>query len=354
VGTAAGSAGPRSVYDVYVDLGANGYALEVMEHLGVVPEREAELELAAQNLTDAIASFGDYDQFVDSLRQTIAELSAGGGPELPEAGASRQLTLDAPRQAAHLLPAVAAPASGAGSSAAALPERAVPRLPEGKGKGPFRPSDVGLHATVDEALAALFGETPEGKGRLPDDPGALAAIVIGGVLGSLTTGGFWDGVARFMRQRRLKQMQSRLGDELAGLSLDLYHGAASVHEALERNLDRLVQDKRWFVECRRREVAQHRRMPQNRRGSSSWALKVLASVEARQALVNAQRDVRKLTVQIARHRRAGRHDLAGFLLYVNRHELLRGIESVEGRIAAIEEAGERLRQALLTEQNNEA
>jgi len=41
--------------------------------------------------------------------------------------------------------------------------------------------------------------------------------------------------------------------------------------------------------------------------------------------------------------------LAGFLIYVNRQDLLHGVDFFDQRIVAIEDAGEQLRLALLAE-----
>ena len=180
--------------------------------------------------------------------------------------------------------------------------------------------------------------------------GGVAAIVIGGVLGSLTTGGgFWDGVGRFVQRRRVKQMRTKLSEELAGLSLDLFHAPSDVQDRIDRNLDAYLQDCRWQVERHRREAARHRKLPKKQQSNAQLAMKLLASKDARDDLGRAQKDVRQLRGQITRHRRAGRHDLAGFLIYVNRSAMLRDLDAFDDRVEAIEEAGEQLRQAMLTE-----
>ncbi len=357
IGALASSDSPRSVYDVFSDLGSTEYALEVMRHMDLIPENEEDLEIVAINLSDAISSFGSYDQLVGSLNETIQELSHEGESDHAEI-LDRRLMLNAPRQTDALLPAVS------------RPSKVGDALPEGKGTerleadaGPSStgsdgrahtssvPEEERLHATVDDALAELFGDhrSPH-AGALEGGAGGLAAIVVGGVLGSLTTGGgFWDGVSRFVHKRRVKQMRTHLNSELSGLSLDIFHAPAQISQQVERNLSLLVQEKRWTVERRRRDTARHRKLPRKQRSSALQALKLLASQEAYVALSEAERDVKKLTAQITRHRRSGRHDLAGFLIYVNRTLMLRGIDDFDHRFQAIEDAGEQLRQALLAE-----
>jgi len=353
IGSQEGDGAPRSVFDVFRDLGQDEYAIEVMQHMDLIPEQEQDLEVVAVNLADAISSFGGYDAMVSSLRETIRELSNDKEKD-PKQLLEGRLTLTAPLGTDALLPAVDRPTSQL------PPSDDVKQLQEkldGDGDGAAQPGrDVkklppsGLHATVDDALAELFGASRNpNAGSLSEGSGGLAAIVIGGVLGSLTTGGFWDGVSRFVQRRRVKQMRTKLNQELAGLSLDLFHAPQNISQKVEQNLESEVHEKQWLVERRRREVARHRALPRKQRSTVLMALKHHAAQEARVALAQAERDVKKLQTQIARHRRSSRHDLAGFLLYVNRAELFKDVDAFEQRFLAIEEAGELLRQALLAE-----
>lgn len=356
IGAGAGATAPRSVADVFRDLGSTEYALEVMRHMGLIPETEEDLEVVTGNLTDAIASYGGYDLLIESLRETIQDLTQEKGTE-PSQILSRRLTLNAPHQTEALLPAVNRP-----GGALPAPEE-IKRLEararssreageRGAADGSSEPA-AKLHATVEEALEELFGPASgrdPNAGSLDEGPGgSIAAIVVGGVLGSLTTGGFWEGVSRFVHRRRVKQMRTRLNQELSGLSLDLFHAPQPISQQVERNLELVVQERRWVVERRRREIARHRKAPARQRSAAQTALRMLASREAQEALVGAERDTRKLKAQITRHRRSGHHELAGFLIYVNRADLLRGVTAFDARIKAIEEAGEQLRLALLAE-----
>ena len=344
VGAQAGDGAARSVHDLYFDLGSSEYAIEVLRHLDLIPETEADVERVAGSLVDAIASFGGYDAMVASLRETIKDLA-------DEAGRSDRgrLTLMAPKGTDSLLPAFGR------ASGLSAPEEltALPPPEDTAGASPSgdAPREEGgrLHATVDEALRDIFGGTDGDASALSQGAGGVAAIVIGGVLGSLTTGGFWDGVSKFVQRQRVKQMRSRLSQELAGLSLDLFHAPQEVQQRVERNLDGYLKDCRWEVERQRRGAARHRRLPREQRSTAQLALKLLAARNARDELSRAERDIRQLQTQVTRHRRAGRHDLAGFLMYVNRETLLRGLDELAPRLAAIEESGEQRRQALLAE-----
>jgi hypothetical protein len=357
VGATGGGDAPRSVYDVFRDLGSSEYAIEVMRHMDLIPETEEDLEVVASSLTDAVSSFGGYALLVASLRETIQELSSesdDGHAEILE----RRLTLTAPRVTDALLPAVGRPSGGAalteGAEVKRLPADAGPSSTGGSSvpsRSSRPPDEPRLHATVDEALAELFGDgrSPH-AGTLEDGAGGIAAVVVGGVLGSLTQGGgFWEGVSRYVHKRRVKQMRGRLAAELTGLSLDLFHAPAEIGMRVDHNLQAFVQQQRWTVERRRRDTARHRKLPRQQRSTSQMALKLLAAQRARQGLAEAERDVKRLAAQITRHRRAGRHDLAGFLIYVNRADMLRGIDTFGPRVRAIEEAAEQLRRALLAE-----
>lgn len=352
IGAGAGDGSARSVYDVFRDLGSSEYAIEVMRHMDLVPEAEADIERVAGSLADAIASFGGYEAMVDSLRETIRDLH----DEAASLEGRGRLTLMAPKGQDSLLPAFER------KTGALPPGEEVKQLPahveaddeegEASPKGPGDPLEAEaerLHATVDQALNDIFGgKGPTGE-TIAKEAGGVAAIVIGGVLGSLSTGGFWDGVRDFVQRRRVKQMRTRLSQELTGLSLDLFHAPSSVQERVDKNLDGYLQECRWQVERHRREAARHGKLPKKQRSTAQHALKLLASSDARQNLRSAEGDIRQLRGQITRHRRAGRHDLAGFLIYVNRTTLLRGVREFDPRIAAIEDAGEQLRQALLAE-----
>lgn len=355
IGAGAGTDAPRSVADVFRDLGSTEYALEVMRHMGLIPETEEDLEVVTGNLTDAIASYGGYDLLIESLRETIQDLTQEKGAD-PSEILSRRLTLSAPHQTEALLPAVNRPTGAlpAPEEVKQLEARARSTREGGAhaaADGSGEPAK--LHATVEDALEELFGpgaNRDPNAGALDEGPGgSIAAIVVGGVLGSLTTGGFWDGVSRFVHRRRVKQMRTRLNQELTGLSLDLFHAPQPIAQQVERNLELVVQERRWVVERRRREVVRHRKAPAKQRSAAQIALRMIASREAQDSLVGAERDTRKLKAQITRHRRSGHHELAGFLIYVNRADLLRGVNAFDARIKAIEEAGEQLRQALLAE-----
>lgn len=348
IGAQAGSDAPRSIYDVYRDLGADGFALEVMRHMHLIPEGEEDLEAVASHLSDAISSFGGYDSMVASLHETIEELVED---RAKDGDRGRRLTLTAPHQTESLLPSVARPSGLPPGEEVKQLEAHTPGARPSVPPGAPESQSPRLHATVDEALAELFGQgrSPH-AGSLEDGSGSIAAIVIGGVLGSLTTGGnFWDGVSRFVHRRRVKQMRSRLNEQLAGLSLDLFHAPPEISQQVEHNLELIVQQKRWNVEQHRREIVRYRKLPRKQQRTSELALKMLAAEEAREALNQAEREVKKLNTQITRHRRSGKHALAGFLIYVNRKDLLHGVDFFDARMVAIEEAGDQLRQALLAE-----
>jgi hypothetical protein len=348
IGAQAGSDAPRSVYDVFQDLGSDDFALEVMRHMRLIPDREEDLETVASNLSDAIGSFGGYTELISSLRETIEEMA-----EEREKGESRKsrLTLVAPKQTESLLPAVNRPEGLPPTPEIQQLEARINSARRGVFTAEGSDDEPHLHATVDEALAALFGagRSPQ-AGSLQDGSGSIAAIVIGGVLGSLTAGGnFWDGVSRFVHKRRVKQMRSKLNEQLAGLSLDLFHAPQEIAQQVEHNLSLIIQHKRWTVERQRREISKYRKLPRKQRRPTDQALKLLSIEEARESLAQAEREVRKLQTQITRHRRSGKHALAGFLIYVNRKDMLHGVEFFDARIRAIEEAGEQLREALLAE-----
>jgi hypothetical protein len=250
IGADASGSGPRSVYDIFCDLGANEYAVDVMRHMDLIPEREQDLESTTNNLRDAIDSFGGYGLLISSLRETISELTDDNN-EAHTTILNRRITLMAPRQTDALLPAVGRPSQlTSGEEIKQLAEKAgAPALdgsPDHSSGPPGAPKEPRIHATVDEALADLFGSSRSPHaGSLEEGAGGVAAIVIGGVLGSLTTGGsFWDSVSRFVHKRRIKQMRSRLNNELAGLSLDLFHAPTQITAQVDRNLELLVQEKR--------------------------------------------------------------------------------------------------------------
>jgi len=343
ISTVTGDGVAKSVYDVFQDLGANEVALEVMRHMGMIPESEDELDSVAASLEENIASFGGYESLVRSLRESIADIEGER-----RSGNRGRLTLVAPRGAEALLPAVATPlkALEAGEEVKALPQMGATGSTHATPK---------LHSSVDGALddfvGALEGDSKEG---LEQAGGDLAAIVIGGVLGSLTTGtSFWTGVTKFARRRQVKQMKTRLSSELSALSLDVFHTSADLKGEIDKNLSSIEQDARYNVEQHRREARRHKSLPKEQRSTSLLALKLLASQNARDELKAAQHDSRQLKSQIARHRRSGRHDLAGFLIYVNRSTLLRGLKAFDGRIEAIEQAGAHLRSAILEEESKE-
>ncbi len=352
VGAQAGDGAARSVYEVFEDLGKSEYALEVMRSMDLLPESEKDIERVAANLAEAISNFGGYEPLVTSLGETIQMMHDEGGL----GGTTGRLTLVAPKQTESLLPAVGRPTSQLpeAESAPALPPSSGDDEEEGDNGPELRrasnPPNPTLQPTVDQALANIFNSKSPQSELLEPGGGGLAAIVVGGVLGSLTTGGtFWDGVSRFVKRRRVKQMRTRLSQELGGLSLDVFHAQGAVKDQVDRNTEVFLQNYRWLVERHRREVARHKKLPKRQRSNTQQAMKLLATRDARRSLTAAERDVKQLKAQITKHRRSGRHDLAGFLLYVNREALLGGLNDFDARIESIEVAGYQLREAMLTE-----
>src|SRR5690554_2668040 len=65
-----------SIFDVYWDLGASSWALELMQHHSLLPSTEDAIFGAWSRLEDLVAGHGSYDAFLEDSLDAIGEFFA--------------------------------------------------------------------------------------------------------------------------------------------------------------------------------------------------------------------------------------------------------------------------------------
>ncbi|MEZ4459751.1 MAG: hypothetical protein R3E66_08465 [bacterium] len=296
-----------SIFDVFWDLGASDFALEVMASQGLLPRDLQEMPMAHDALGDRIAEQGGYDAFIRENLETIQEFFE----EHRRVGARRALPMLTTRNRKTLaLPAV-------GSSPQPSTDLTkVPRPVQLRGMGratelldmDTRPVEVDLDeiARVDPVAilkGVLFGESAE--------------------------------LDRWWKMRSLRSLRDELNGRLRRL-YEAYAFEANSDPDYYRHLYDLAE--RWQTEARRLDQLKERRPWQGQPWAiAGEALVVEATATARQLAFRARANVDQTLELIHSHARRGDYAMAGYLVYLNHHALFVGrISSYVDVIKAIE------------------
>ncbi len=309
-----GSEAPVSLLDLFWDLGASDFALEMLAHRQLLLDAPDQLSSLVRELPSMIVEAGSYGELVAELLESIAVYSQ----EHRSAGNRRAF------------PALAAPAikalPAAGGSVRA-PMRLGARDWEGWRTGQTR------GALVAEPVAAA------------DLDGALGAGV-GSLLSGLFEGNFGREFQRWSAQRGAKKLRDALDRELVAL-LRLYQA----HVATDAQARGFLRDAahRWTAEANRIEVLRNAAPYRER----SWAECADALLEASHGAAvrmaeSADRNVSETLARIDELAAGGSQAMAGYLVYVNRHALFVGRMALcEAEVTAVDRASAALRTKLL-------
>ncbi len=309
-----GSEAPVSLIDLFWDLGASDFALEMLAHRQLLLDEPEQLSSLVHELPARIAEAGSYGELVAELLESIAVFSQ----EHRSAGDRRAF------------PALAAPAikalPAAGGTVRA-PMRLGARDWEGWRTGQTR------GALVAEPAAASDLDSALGAG-------------VGSLLSGLFEGNFGRELQRWNAQREAKKLRDALDRELEAL-LRLYQARV----ATDAQAKEFLRDAshRWTAEGNRIEVLRTAAPYAER----SWALCGDVLLEASHAMATrmaeaADRNVSETLARIDELAAAGSAAMAGYLVYVNRHALFVGRMSLcEDEVTAVERASAALRTKLL-------
>jgi len=283
-----------SVFDVFWDLGASDFALEVMASQGLLPRDLQEIPIALDALVDRVEEQGGYDTFVRENLETIQEFFE----EHRRAGARRALPMLTTRNRKTLaLPAITGE-QPAPKTMLSLP-RSVNLKHSGRSIGLIDVDTQPFEVDLDELVQV--------------DP---IAIIKGVFFGRS------EELDRWWKMRSLRGLRDELDGHLRRL-YEAYAFEANNDPDYYRHLYDLTQ--RWTAEANRLEQLRDRAPWKGRFWAlAGEALVTEATATARQLAFRAKANVDQTLEMIHSHARRGDYAMAGYLVFLNHHALFVG------------------------------
>ena len=284
-----------SVADVFWDLGASDFALEMMRHDGLLMQQGTARERrdVHRRLDELIQAAGSYDRFIADELESIQEFyeahrSAGPRRALPTVGSRSR----------RLLPG----STNNGSTT------------DGRSMG--RPSDlesVGPGGGFRRPGSAAEGEL---------DLDAIESFSAADILDGLVEGRLGAKLETWWTERRLRTLKGQLDEAFESL----YDRYVSMVEQTPDYYDQLESPaRRWQREAER--IDELRQLGVLSEQPESLCADVLLECAAERARSNAdtlRQNVRSIVETIHAHARQGDVAMAGYLLYLNRHAFFAG------------------------------
>ncbi|RAL24687.1 hypothetical protein DL240_00310 [Lujinxingia litoralis] len=302
-----------SVFDVYWDLGASSWSLELMAHHDLLPEHEEEIFGVWHRLEDLVAGHGSYDAFLEDSLEAIGEFfdehrHVGSRRQLPGLSQRRRrvLELEGPESAevADNLPVRRHEGSGVPTHQEARRRRAL--------RGDTR-SGYGGPVTL--------GLSERGGGGLFDVE-KLGNLDAQSVLGAFISGDLGRRLEQWWMMRRVRQLRDALDQELIAFYTFYVEAVRRSPHFYEPLYD---ASRRWREEATRLRFDRKRR---DWRGEE-WGLAAdvlsedaisLATSLSERAYQNTHATIETLHG----HAAAGNTAMAGYLVYLNAHAFFAG------------------------------
>lgn len=309
---------PVSLFDVFWDLGASDFALEMMASAKLLLEEPSDLALVVELLSSRVAEHGGYATFVREQLEAMEEYYRAHR----EAGDRRAvLALAAP--AAKALP----PAGGSGQIAPAL------RVASDAER--FGTADRGGWRTGDRAGPLLAGA----DGSVDIDQ--VVGVDVGRLLGSIFDGSVGREAKRWFAMRQARQLRDELDRALEGL----YRVYATHVRPDPARLQHLYDAaRRWEADATRIGALRAAgTFAQKRWAQCATILLEEAEALARNLAARAAANVDETLMRIDGAAQRGDAGMAGYLVYVNRWALFVGrMNLCDAQVGAIEAALARL------------
>jgi hypothetical protein len=300
-----------SLFDVFWDLGANEFTLEMMAHRGLLLDQSEDLSTLLSDLPVRISEHGGYKQFVDDLLVSIQEYRESNRPT------QNQRLLASP--ARKLLP--------------------LPKSPEAMGP--------------DDSLDRQVARTGNHQGSLVHEPRGEEVVDIDQVLetdaldliGSLFAGKGTKKVKQWFGLRAARSLREQLDAAL----VSLYETYFSVLQTPPNALDHLYHEaKRWDAEVVRVGLlAKRRSWRQESWASCADALIAQAKTLCASLAASGRTETAATVLRINKLAKDDDKAMAGYLVYLNRYALFAGrLASCDTEVRGVETATHRLRQEL--------
>lgn len=321
-----------SIFDVFWDLGASDFALELMRQHGLLLQDggDEDLDRVHYNLGDHIEAHESYNGFLEDSLEAIQEFyeahRTGGSREMPRLKTRSRKMLPGNRDAGP---------NGDGDRRAlqvtSLADWQDDRDERGRRDRLGTLSDESPEARVRCRRQRLAPELPRrserhvpgtGEGDEPVDLDEIGKLGPSDLVGGLLEGDFTDRLQAWWEQRRLRSLKSDL-DETFERFYDFYvdevdrdpdfydmlYGAARRWEREARRIDRLTGSG---------VLAGH---PEE---ACAELLLEEAVRRAREIAGRTRRNIRETIERIHSHAEEGEFAMAGYLLYLNHHAFFAG------------------------------
>jgi hypothetical protein len=334
-----------SVFDVFWDLGASDFALELMRHDQLLPARAGDVEEVHRRLEAVIDSHGSYQQFVDDSLEAIREFYRAGA----DAPNRREVpTLET--RARKLLP-VGEQESDTSSSieVSALVPRDGGELREGADQrlGHFADRSLDEKRRLQKS-DRVPGVQAEGRVSSPGsvvDVDDVADFDPGELLTSVVEGRFTETIEEWWEGRKLRGLKNELDRAFEDL-YDFYVEQVDRTPDFYDNLFDIAD--RWEEEADRiREVREQAPLEGH---PSETAADVLLEMAEKTARSIARRSERQTTDAIERIHDAAREGdfaMAGYLVYLNHHAFFAGRSPEYGKyVRRIENTAHQVKQEI--------
>lgn len=327
-----------SIFDVYWDLGASSWALELMHHHNLLPSTEDAIFGAWSRLEDLVAGHGSYDAFLEDSLEAIGEFFS----EHREVGSRRQLPALSyeDRRLLEVDPGGAQPAEADDDNLPVLRRAGsgVPTHQEARQRRALRGDtrsggDWGASLGLSERGSAIF------------DVDRIGNLDAAAVLGAFVSGDLGRRLEQWWKMRRVRQLRDALDKELS----DFYTFYADiVHRTPDFYSPLYDASRRWRDEAtRQRFDRKHRDWRGERWGQAADLLSedavALAESLAERAFKNTHDTIETLHAHAAR----GNVAMAGYLVYLNAHAFFAGRHPEYGeRMRRVDFATHRLQEEL--------
>lgn len=301
-----------SLFDVFWDLGASDYALEMMDHFGVVPKDDGERQIvgALSRLEDLVSQHGSYREFLDDSLEAIQEFfeehrRAGSRRRLPQLESAARRLVPVPRRLETDLDDENPP-----TDTAAWDE----------------PPEPPSSSDADRRRKLRAGKVDPGLQTEPlqqevdlDEIGDLDPLDL---LQSVFEGGLADRLEKWWKMRRLRTLRKEL-DEVLEQLYKFYADCAERHRDFYEPL--YDAHRRWRDEATRLRFTARRRPWRGRDYELAADVLFELAIELSEHLAESAYETTYESVETI-HDYAARGDraMAGYLVYLNRHAFFAG------------------------------
>lgn len=288
-----------SLFDIFWDLGASDFALELMAHHDLLPQSQDETYGAISRLKTLIQDHGGYNAFLEDSLDAIQEFFqdhrfAGDRRNLPGLTGARTRTVALPRLESDQAP----PPKLQAPTAAHVKERREIRLGR---------QEPGLDIEQKQDVV---------------DIDHVANFSAGAILRSLIDGNLSGQIDKWFKLRNLRHRRQQLDRRLE----EFYDFYAEIALSTPNFYDPLYDaQRRWHDEVTRLKLERRQRR---------WAFRPFAAaadvlfddaINLAQTLARRAYDASFFTIEkIHDHARQGQKPMAGYLVYLNRHAFFAG------------------------------